>query len=133
MRRLVTFSLEGSGEMPDLPPPHFPKPLVDPDWKIDKDLASRGAQEIGKCTGCHGWGVYSAGIAPDLRASSIPLEFSSFKDIVKDGSRNALGMPAFPDMSDEQLEALQHYIRYRAKETLPDYEELMKKKDLASN
>jgi len=132
-RRLITFSLEGSDQMPDLPPPHFPKPIVDPDWKIDKKLAGIGAREIGKCTGCHGGALFSAGMAPDLRASVIPLEFSSFKDIVKDGSRNALGMPAFPDMTDEQLEALQHYIRHRAKETLPDYEKLMKKKDLASN
>ena len=119
--------------MPSLPPPHFPKPIVDPDWKIDKNLANLGAQEFGKCSGCHGGGMYAAGMAPDLRASSIPLEFSSFKDIVKDGSRNSFGMPAFPDMTDEQLEALQHYIRQRAKETLPDYEELLKKKEMALN
>jgi quinohemoprotein ethanol dehydrogenase len=132
-RRLITFSLEGRDEMPDLPPPHFPKPIVDKDWKIDKKLAERGAQDFGKCSGCHGSEMYSAGMAPDLRASSIPFELSSFKDIVKGGSRNANGMPAFPDMTDEQLEALQHYIRQRAKETLPEYEELAKKKDMALN
>ena len=77
--------------------------------------------------------MYSGGMAPDLRASSIPLEFSSFKDIVKEGSRNTLGMPAFPDMTDEQLQALQHYIRKRAEETLPEYEELTEKNNLAAN
>ena len=34
-------------------------------------------------------------------------------------------MPAFPDITDEELEALQHFIRKRAKETLPVYEALI--------
>jgi hypothetical protein len=42
-------------------------------------------------------------------------------------------MPVFPEMTDEQLKALQHYIRLRAKETLTEYEDLAKKENLASN
>jgi uncharacterized OsmC-like protein len=35
-----------------------------------------------------------------------------------------MGMPSFPDISDQELEALQHFIRLRAKETLPVYDML---------
>ena len=133
MRRLVVFSLEGSANMPELPPPNVPKPLVDPDFTIDSDLADLGAGQFGNCSGCHGWGMYSGGNAPDLRASIIPLELEAFKEIVQGGARVDKGMPAFPEITDEELKALQHYIRRRAKETLPEYEAWEKKEDMASN
>jgi hypothetical protein len=37
-------------------------------------------------------------------------------------------MPKFPDITDEQLDELMHFIRKRAKETMPVYEELISKK-----
>ena len=121
-RRLIVFSLDGKAEVPDLPPPHVPKPLVDPQFKIDAKLAEAGAGEYGKCSGCHGWNMYASGYAPELRSSIIPTELESFRDIVKNGARVDKGMPAFPEITDEQLKALQHYIRRRAAETLPEYE-----------
>ena len=124
-RRLITFSLEGEANMPNLPPRHYPKPIVDPDFKIDEKLAQQGAGLFGNCASCHGWGMYGAGMAPDLRASTVPLELPTFKEVVQGGALNDRGMPAFPEMTDEQLTALQNYIRYRAKETLPEYELLM--------
>jgi quinohemoprotein ethanol dehydrogenase len=106
---------------------------VDPDFTIDSDLADLGAGQFGNCSGCHGWGMYSGGNAPDLRASIIPLELEAFKEIVQGGARVDKGMPAFPEITDEELKALQHYIRRRAKETLPEYEAWEKKEDMASN
>ena len=117
MRRLVTFSLEGETQMPDQPPPHFPEPLVPDNFEIDSRLAAIGASEYGKCLLCHGHDMYAGGMAPDLRASALSLEKDAFEMVVRDGAFNFNGMPSFPDISDEQLEGLMHYIRQRAKET----------------
>ena len=124
MRRLVTFSLEGSTEMPALPPPFFPKPLEAPEFVINDTKAAHGAKLYGLCKGCHGGDALAAGMAPDLRASRIVLDNAAFTALVRTGSNVAAGMPARPDITDEELEALQHYIRKRARETLPEYESL---------
>ena len=117
MRRLVTFALDGQIEMPSQPPPHFPEPLVDESFVIDNNLAKLGASEYGECMLCHGMGMYSGGMAPDLRESQIALDKDAFASVVREGAFNYNGMPSFPDLTDEQLEGLMHYIRQRAIET----------------
>ncbi len=118
MRRLVTFSLEGTADMPALPPPHFAKPIEAPDFEIDPALAEQGAVEYGACTSCHGLDALASGMAPDLRASTIALDAESFSAVVRDGALVARGMPGTPGITDGQLDALQHYIRQRARDTL---------------
>ena len=118
MRRLVTFSLDGTADMPPQPPPHFPQPLEAPEFEIDAALAEQGGLEFGACLGCHGLDAIAAGMAPDLRASAIPLAKEGFAAVVRDGALVARGMPGTPGITDAQLEALQHYIRQRARETL---------------
>jgi quinohemoprotein ethanol dehydrogenase len=117
MRRLVTFSLDGMVNLPALPPPHFPKPIEAPEFIVNPTKAAYGAQLFGFCSSCHGGGAVAAGMAPDLRASEIPLIKEAFAAVVRDGAKIAAGMPVRPDITDEQLEALQHYIRQRAQET----------------
>ncbi len=126
-RRLITFSLEGTAEMPALSPRHFPKPIVDQNFIINENLAQKGYNEYWKCFNCHGDGMYSGGLAPDLRASGISLSKEAFTAVVRDGIKNEMGMPSFPDMTDEQIENLMHFIRKRAKETSVDYEHLVSK------
>jgi quinohemoprotein ethanol dehydrogenase len=118
MRRLVTFSLEGAADMPALPPPYFPEPLEAADFEIDPALAQQGAMEFGSCLACHGLDALASGMAPDLRASQIALDKESFAAVVRDGSLVGRGMPGTPGITDAQLDALQHYIRQRARETL---------------
>ena len=118
MRRLVTFSLDGKADMPAQPPPHFPQPIEAPDFEIDAALAEQGAAEFGACLACHGLNAIAAGMAPDLRASSIPLDSKGFAAVVRDGALVARGMPGTPGITDAQLESLQHYIRQRARDTL---------------
>jgi len=117
-RRLVTFSLDGTADMPALPPPHFAKPIEAPDFEIDPALAAQGAMEFGACASCHGLDVLASGMAPDLRASTIALDAESFSDVVRDGALVVRGMPGTPGITDAQLHALQHYIRQRARDTL---------------
>ena len=118
MRRLVTFSLDGKADMPAQPPPHFPQPIEAPEFEIDPALAEQGANEFGACLACHGLDAIAAGMAPDLRASPIPLDSAGFAAVVRDGALVAGGMPGTPGITDAQLESLQHYIRQRARDTL---------------
>jgi quinohemoprotein ethanol dehydrogenase len=118
MRRLVTFSLDGKADMPAQPPPHFPQPIEAPEFEIDTALAEQGAGEFGACLACHGLNAIAAGMAPDLRASSVALDSKSFAAVVRDGALVARGMPGTPGITDAQLESLQHYIRQRARDTL---------------
>jgi quinohemoprotein ethanol dehydrogenase len=82
---------------------------------LDNELAIKGANEYSACFGCHGINVIANGMAPDLRASPIPLEKATFNEVVRNGAKVSMGMPAFPDMTDEQLTALMHYIRQQAR------------------
>jgi quinohemoprotein ethanol dehydrogenase len=129
MRRLVTFSLAGNAKMPPLSPPHFPKPIVDASFKIDAELAQMGAGIYFKCGNCHGRGMWGGSMAPDLRASPIPLSKETFAAVVRDGIKTEMGMPSFPEITDEQLESLRHFIREQAQATLPAYEQLMASKE----
>ena len=129
-RRLIAFSLEGAAELPAVAPPHFPKPLEDPSFEVDEAMAAQGALEYGKCASSHGGGLFSGGMAPDLRASVIPLDFENFAAVVRGGAKANLGMPARPDLTDQQLEALRHFIRKGAREFLADYESFVENKQL---
>ena len=124
-RRLIVFSLDGKGKLPQITPPHYPKPVDDPDFEVDETKASQGAIAYGNCASCHGGGLYSGGMAPDLRASVIPLDFNTFAAVVRDGVKADMGMPGRSDMTDEELEALQHYIRISAREFAGQYEEFL--------
>jgi hypothetical protein len=56
----------------------------------------------------------AGGTAPDLRASQIALNAAAFAAAVKGGNESS-GMPKFAELSDRELEALRHYVRYRAR------------------
>ncbi len=110
-RRLVAFSLDGDTELPPSPPPMVPVPLHAPDFVVDEALAQQGAREFGVgCGGCHG-GLVAGGQAPDLRASLVVLSDVAFATVVRDGSRLARGMPAYPELTEQQLLAMRHFIR----------------------
>ena len=122
-RRIITFSLEGETDLPELPLPYFPEPLQAPDFEVDEELATAGFDMFMECSYCHGADVASAGMAPDLRASTVPLDPAAFQSLVKEGAKIGLGMPAFPDLTDEQLSSLMHYIRQVAHQTPEALEE----------
>jgi quinohemoprotein ethanol dehydrogenase len=111
-RRLVVFSLDGDTPLPAQPPPYVPQPLVYKDFSVDDELATQGASLFGRnCAICHGGGAVANAMAPDLRASGVPLEFTAFAEVVRGGSRVNRGMPPFAALEDDELEAMRHYIR----------------------
>jgi quinohemoprotein ethanol dehydrogenase len=116
-RYLVAFALDGKATLPQQPPPTFATPLQ-ADFKIDSALAAAGARLYGVCGTCHGPGAIAAGMAPDLRASFVVTSTEQFARVVRGGIRAVHGMPMYEAMTDEQLVALQHYIRRQAETAL---------------
>ena len=111
-RRLVVFTLDGDTPLPAQPAPYLPEPLVYPDFPLDEELAMRGARLYGTYCGiCHGGGAVANAMAPDLRASAVPLDFTAFADVVREGTRVGRSMPAFAEFDNEELDAIRHYIR----------------------
>ncbi len=114
MRRLISFSLHGTASLPEAAPPVIPQPITAPHFKVDQALAAKGELTYAKvCMFCHGTGVVSGGFAPDLRASAVVPSSISFAEVMR-GSRKAMGMPSFSDLSGEELKELQHYVRGEA-------------------
>jgi quinohemoprotein ethanol dehydrogenase len=113
-RRLLTFVLDGKGKLPPTPPPVFAKPLDGPEMNVDEMLVKEGVEQWSRCQLCHGAGAVAGGTAPDLRAAPIVLNPASFATVVK-GGLETRGMPKFAELSDRELEALRHYVRYRAR------------------
>ncbi|HET7812722.1 MAG TPA: PQQ-dependent dehydrogenase, methanol/ethanol family [Steroidobacteraceae bacterium] len=113
-RRLLAFVLDGQAKLPPTPPPMFAQPLDGPEMQVDEALVKDGIQEWSRCQLCHGPGAVAGGTAPDLRASVVPLNAALFSLTVRTG-REAQGMPKFSELTDHELDALRHYIRYRAR------------------
>jgi quinohemoprotein ethanol dehydrogenase len=113
-RRLLTFVLDGKAKLPPTPPPTFAAPLDGTDMQVDEALVREGVQQWSRCRSCHAPGAVAGGTAPDLRASQIPLNAAGFASTVRTGIE-ARGMPRFAELTDHELEALRHYIRYRAR------------------
>jgi quinohemoprotein ethanol dehydrogenase len=116
-RYLVAFGLDGKAVLPQQPPPTFATPLK-ADFKVDSSLAATGARIYSLCGSCHGPGAVAAGMAPDLRASFVVTSADQFARVVRGGTRAARGMPMYEDFNDDQLAALQHYIRRQAEVAL---------------
>lgn len=115
-RRLLVFSLEGKANVPPQPPPYYPTPIRYDSFKIDVQLAEKGRNLYWQCFGCHGANVIAKGMAPDLRASPIAVNKEAFALIVRDGAKVNMGMPAYKDLTDEELNALMHFISMKANE-----------------
>jgi quinohemoprotein ethanol dehydrogenase len=113
-RRLLAFVLDGQGKLPPTPPPTFAQPLDGTEMTVDESLVKEGIQQWSRCQLCHGPGAVAGGSAPDLRASTIPLNAALFSLTVRTGVE-ARGMPKFTELNDRELDALRHYIRYRAR------------------
>ncbi|CAB1367655.1 PQQ-dependent dehydrogenase, methanol/ethanol family [Denitratisoma oestradiolicum] len=118
-RRLLTFVLDGNGALPRPPQHTRPTPVDDPAFVVDAAKAKHGAMAFAlNCLTCHGMNAIAGGYAPDLRASPIPLSLEAMDGIVRQGGLAQRGMPPFADLSREDVDAIRHYLRQRAREDL---------------
>ena len=111
-RRLLTFALDGDQQLP--PANERDKrviPIEVADFVPDPQKSELGnAVYHMACAGCHGMTLDAESVAPDLRESLISANLDAFKAIVRSGVI-ARGMPEFSEFSDEQLDAMYHYVR----------------------
>jgi quinohemoprotein ethanol dehydrogenase len=114
--RVLTFALGGKAKLPPLPPP----PVVGPPQRPDKP-ASPQVLKIGEwafsrsCSGCHGPGAESGGIAPDLRYSGVTGDAATWKQVVIDGILRDRGMVSFKNnFTPAEVEAIRSYVQDRA-------------------
>jgi quinohemoprotein ethanol dehydrogenase len=115
-RRLLTFSLDGKKQLPVTATTQKLAIVDDPGFRIDVAKVDLGDSTFAKhCVVCHGPGAVAGGNAPDLRKSSVPLDAAVFKQVVHGGALVSNGMPRFDELSDQELEGLRHFIRYRAR------------------
>ncbi len=114
-RRVLTFAIGGTAKRPTVERPDR-QPLQDPDFKADPERVKAGAfaYATNACLVCHGMNAIGGGAAPDLRYSPMILSSEAFKSVVKDGVLKSRGMPPSPQIPDQTLENIRHYLRARA-------------------
>jgi len=119
-RRLLTFALDAHAPLPQSAPPAKVVPIDDPGFLIDPEKVRAGTVLFmaASCSLCHGPTAVAGGFAPDLRASAIPLDSLAFSKVVHGGALRDRGMPQFPELSESELDALRHYVRSKARESL---------------
>ena len=108
--RLLAFKLGGQASLPVAEPIQpIPKPAV---ARLDARLVRKGENlfEQNLCVDCHGYRAESAGgAAPDLRYSP-PASAAALQAIVIRGALSSRGMPPFPDLKSEDVEALYAFV-----------------------
>ncbi|MCC7253805.1 c-type cytochrome, partial [Hyphomicrobium sp.] len=116
-RQLLTFAVGDTQPMPSVGERTFVKVLTPSEFSPEAELVDQGKHVYtSRCAWCHGAGGVSGGYTPDLRASDAFLHSDQLKTIVRDGALAPNGMPRFKDITDEELKALQHFIRKKAQE-----------------
>jgi quinohemoprotein ethanol dehydrogenase len=117
-RRLLTFALDGTASLPQTAPPDFTvDAVVDPNFAADPKLIEQGAKLYftHQCIVCHGADAKSAGIAPDLRESTIISQLAAVTKVLREGVLSSKGMPKFSELSDTDIASLQQYVASQAR------------------
>lgn len=115
-RRLLTFALGGQQALPvSAPPTSVVHARDDPAEVLDPKGVQTGKALFMACFSCHGHNLVSAGTAPDLRESPVPLDTDAFQQVVRGGALMEHGMPRFDSFTPEQVEAIRQYIRSGAR------------------
>jgi PQQ-dependent dehydrogenase (methanol/ethanol family) len=108
--RVVVFKLGGDAELPPVRADarQMPKPAP---VTADAAVAQRGEVVYQRhCSYCHGDGLRTGGVTPDLRWSTAQVH-EMWQDIVRGGALQALGMVSFSEhVSEEDAEAIRQYV-----------------------
>jgi quinohemoprotein ethanol dehydrogenase len=121
--RILAFRLDAREQLPRMPsrprkPGTLGKPIEAPALEASQTTLERGRSLYAlHCTRCHGLGVQSSGLYPDLRQASSEV-FSSWNAIVLSGAFAYKGMASFADvLSEDDSEAIRAYVAERARHT----------------
>ena len=116
-RRLLTFALNASAQLPPPPPSYELSPVADPGFKHNSAREKAGAASFTEhCSLCHGYDAFAGGHAPDLRESAAILSPKTFEQIVNRAALREFGMPEFGEMSASERENIRQYLRARAQD-----------------
>jgi quinohemoprotein ethanol dehydrogenase len=118
-RRLLTFALGDTAQLPASPPPAATTVLTEDPPPDNPGQIRRGQTLFNNCLMCHGLAAIAGGYAPDLRASPAVLSPAAFESIVRGGALEARGMPRFAELSSADLADLRAFVRSRAHESVP--------------
>jgi len=115
--RVLTFSLDGKASLPEQAP--LARESIPPPARFGtREQIEHGRVLYARsCGGCHGDGVRSGGVLPELRRSALAGDAGAWRSVVIDGVLQDQGMVSFSrDMSDGDAEAIRAYVVARANE-----------------
>jgi len=106
--RILAFKLGGDAK---LPASDLERDVTLPEIEASEETLAEGANAYDAvCRTCHGFGVISGGMMPDLRYMSAETH-RQFNEIVLGGLRAQQGMASFADkVTPEQVDAIHAYI-----------------------
>lgn len=114
--RVMVYKLGGTAQpdVPQLTRLTTPEPPV---IRANAATLAQGSAVYGQfCAVCHGVGVVSGGVLPDLRRSMVLRDQALWGQIVHGGARNEQGMPGFGAwMSPAQAEQVRAYVASEAR------------------
>ena len=112
--RILTYKLGGKATLPPLSV-RAPKQGDPPPLTASVEEIERGREHYGRhCIFCHGVGVRSSGLYPDLKKSSRAVH-DQWNEIVLGGSLQAGGMASFADrLTEQQALEIHAYVLARA-------------------
>jgi PQQ-dependent dehydrogenase (methanol/ethanol family) len=114
--RVLVFKLGGKATYPRVatapePVPHPPVIAVSP-----QTIAAGAKSYANYCAGCHGFGVISGQVTPDLRRSATLQDREMFRAIVQDGLLLGNAMPRFDGALDNtEVEAIRAFVASEAR------------------
>jgi quinohemoprotein ethanol dehydrogenase len=112
--RILAFKLGGDAELPPLPAQPLTGPPPDAFGSPEQVAAGAGLYTK-HCSVCHGVGVISGGVLPDLRHSAIAGSADAFSGVVLGGNLLDRGMASFAEvLGEEEAEAIRAFIAFQA-------------------
>ncbi len=113
--RLLVFALDAKAPYNVVRAKAAPVVLAKDTWPAD--VVAKGAVLYGNtCSVCHGGGVLSSGVLPDLRRSAALADKEMWQVIVHDGALKSNGMVGFGKwMSRDDIEAVRAYVADRSR------------------
>ncbi|WP_238550600.1 PQQ-dependent dehydrogenase, methanol/ethanol family [Blastomonas sp. AAP53] len=113
--RVLTFALDGTASLPALPNTTGRPPSPPARFGTAAQIATGRTVYARSCSGCHGDGVVSGGVLPELRWSSTIGDRQAWLSVVRDGVLMQNGMVSFSrDLTEAQMESVRAYVVERA-------------------